>query len=162
MKKSKIVFSDQSLRRFLLSFSLILAGISISSAQVFSDKVVGKKNEERIDSLKQSEYEFLLPIWGAQAVKAGFDIPYSAGLSINYLSQRSSILIDNLQVGVNNSALFNLDEIVRFNEATARTSGLNVRPMEEHWSWHAKRITRSCLRRQLRSRSSSRDVITWR
>ena len=46
---------------------LIIAGLLVahmSVAQVYSNKEVGKKNEELIDSLKKSEWPYALPIWG--------------------------------------------------------------------------------------------------
>src|SRR5262245_16300710 len=98
------------------------------SAQVYSDRLVGQKHAEMIDSLKQSEYPYALPIWGAKAAKMGFDLPYSAGIGINYLWSESDIVIDNLNVGFNNGPLYNLDEIVRFNNSTATGSGVNIRP----------------------------------
>lgn len=97
-------------------------------AQVYSDKVVGKKNAEVIDSLKSSEYPYTLPILGAKATKAGFQLPYSAGLSVQYLWQKSDLIIDNLQVGFNNGPLYDLSEVVRFDNATSEVSGLNLRP----------------------------------
>ena len=87
---------------------------------------VGKKNEELSDSLKKSEYPYILPIWGAKATKRGFNLPYSAGLSMQYIWQKSDLIIDNLQVGFNNGPLINLDEVVRFNNATSNAQGLNV------------------------------------
>ena len=54
-------------------------------AQVYSDKVVGKKNAELRDSIKATEYPYALPIWGDKAAARGFNLPYSAGLGINYL-----------------------------------------------------------------------------
>ena len=97
-------------------------------AQVYSDKVVGKKNAELIDSMKATEYPYALPIWGKKAAAMGFNLPYSAGIGINYLWQESDLVIDNLQVGFNNGPLHNLDEIIRFNNATSTASGLNIRP----------------------------------
>ena len=97
-------------------------------AQVYSDKVVGKKNAELIDSIKTTEYPYALPIWGKKAAAMGFNLPYSAGIGINYLWQESDLVIDNLQVGFNNGPLHNLDEVIRFNNATSTASGLNIRP----------------------------------
>lgn len=111
----------------LIVLLLVLAGFS-GYAQVYSNKVVGKKNEAIIDSLKKSEYPYVLPIWGAKATKAGFNLPYSAGLGVNYLWQRSELVINNLQFGFNNGPMHDLDEVVRFDKATSEASGLNVRP----------------------------------
>jgi hypothetical protein len=97
-------------------------------AQVYSNMEVGKKNAGIIDSLKHSNYEYSLPIWGDKAVKRGFNLPYSAGLSVNYLWQKSDLVIENLQVGFNNGPLYNLDEVIRFNNATSELWGVNIRP----------------------------------
>ena len=96
--------------------------------QVYSDKVVGKKNATLSDSLKATEYPFIFPILGKKAAKLGFDLPYPAGFSSQYVWQRSDIVISNLSIGFNNGPLHSLDEIVRFNGATAETNVLNVRP----------------------------------
>jgi hypothetical protein len=101
---------------------------SVALAQVFTNKEVGKKNADLADSLKHSEYPYSLPILGAKATKAGYDLPYSAGLSINYFWQVSDIIIDNLNVGFNNGPMYNVDEIVRFDKARATASALTVRP----------------------------------
>ena len=97
-------------------------------AQYTTDKVIGKKNAEVIDSLKSAEYPYLLPIWGKKVVQKGFKIPKSAGLSVQYVWQNSDIIINNLQVGFNNGPKYNLDEIIRFDKAQTTTSGVNIRP----------------------------------
>jgi hypothetical protein len=102
----------------ILLFLLIITGTNLF-AQVYSNKVTKSDT---------SEYPYVLPIWGEKAHKLGFDLPYSAGLGINYLYQESSIIIDNLQVGFNNSEMYNLDEIVRFNDASVSANALNFRP----------------------------------
>lgn len=38
------------------------------------------------------------------------------------------MIIDNLQVGFNNGPKYNLDEIIRFDDATAKANAINVRP----------------------------------
>jgi hypothetical protein len=113
-----------------LFFTLFLALLVISQtvAQVYTNKVVGAKNEELIDSIKHKPYPYILPIWGAKVAEKGFDLPYSAGLGINYLWQESDLIIENLMVGFNNGPLYDLDEIVRFDGAAASASAVNFRP----------------------------------
>lgn len=98
------------------------------AAQVYSDKVVGKKNQTFADSIKKAEYPYALPIWGSKAAALGFNLPYSAGIGINYLWQESDLVIDNLQVGFNHSPMADLSEVVRFNNAISTVNAINVRP----------------------------------
>jgi hypothetical protein len=99
-----------------------------SNAQVYSNKEAGNLSIQRIDSLKNVNYPYSLPIWGKEAVHRGFNLPYSAGLSVNYLWQKSDLIIDNLQVGFNNGPQYNLNEVIRFNNATSELWGVNIRP----------------------------------
>jgi hypothetical protein len=112
----------------LLLFACTLLLIHVSQAQVFSNKEVGKKNADFADSLKKSDYPYALPIWGDKVIKAGYDLPYSAGISTQYFWQESAIIIDNLMVGFNNGEMYNLDGIVRFDDAVARAQAITVRP----------------------------------
>ena len=99
-----------------------------ATAQYTTDKVVGSKNDALRDSLKKMEYPYLLPIWGQKVVNKGYNLPYSAGLSVQYLWQNSDLQINNLQVGFNNGPKYNLDEIIRFDGAQATSNGVNIRP----------------------------------
>lgn len=93
-------------------------------SQIFSNRDNLKK-----DSLnKNNEYPYLLPILGKKATAAGFDLPYSAGIGVNYLWQQSDITISNLKVGFNHGQTYNMDNVVQFNNATATSSGINIRP----------------------------------
>ena len=112
-----------------ISLLILLVFLLHSSfAQVFTDKPVGKKNAEKIDSLKTSEYPYSLPIWGAKATKAGYELPYSAGLSLQYLWMKQDLVINNLFVGFNNGPLYNLDEVIRFDNSVSEAAGVNFRP----------------------------------
>jgi hypothetical protein len=104
---------------------LLLSGVS---GQVYTNKVVGKKNVALIDSLKKAEYPYTLPIWGKKVTKLGYHLPYSAGLGINYLWQKSDLVIENLSIGFNNGPMHNLSQVVRFNEAVSEANALNIRP----------------------------------
>jgi hypothetical protein len=107
-------------------FCLLVGAEAFS--QVFTNKEVGKKNAELIDSLKKSDYPYSLPIWGEKATKAGYELPYSAGMSVQYFTQESDLVINNLNVGFNNGPMYNLDGLVRFDKARATASAITVRP----------------------------------
>jgi len=112
-------------------FTLLIVSsffISQTFGQVYTNKVVGAKNEALKDSLEATEYPFALPILGAKAAKRGYDLPYSAGIGINYLWQKSDLIIEDLFVGFNNGPMYDLDEIIRFNKAIASASAINIRP----------------------------------
>jgi len=108
---------------FLILFFAIQA-----PAQVFTNKEVGQKNAVLIDSIKKSEYPYSLPILGAKAAKAGYNLPYSAGFSAQYFWQQSDLIIDNLNVGFNNGPMYNLDGLVRFDKAFSTASAFTIRP----------------------------------
>jgi len=112
----------------LLFLILSLGLFTQAFGQVSSNKVVGKKNEALIDSLKKKEYPYALPIWGAKVAAMGYDLPYSAGVSLNYFTQTSALIMDNLYVGFNNGPMYNLDEIVRLDEAESWAAALTVQP----------------------------------
>jgi hypothetical protein len=121
-------FKYSMMKYGLLILAFTLASIGDITAQVYTDKVVGKKNDAVIDSLKNSGYPYTLPIWGAKATAMGYKLPLSAGLSVNYFSQESDLIIENLLVGFNNGPLYDLDELVRFDKAVAGATAVNLRP----------------------------------
>ncbi|KLT69714.1 hypothetical protein [Flavobacterium sp. ABG] len=110
------------LSAFLLFFSIQIFG------QVYTDKIVGEKNQELKDSLKVEKYPYALPIWGEKVAQKGYKLPYSAGLSVNYFWQESDIIINSLEVGFNNGPLYNLDEIIRFDKSSVVASSVTIRP----------------------------------
>jgi opacity protein-like surface antigen len=114
-------------RKAILIFILSIPS-SFAFAQVYTNKEVGKKNAELVDSLKNSEYPYLLPILGKKVSKLGYNLPYSAGIGVNVFWQKSDLVIENLKVGFNNGPLKELDEIIRFNEAVSEATAINVRP----------------------------------
>jgi hypothetical protein len=114
-------------RVLIVSVMLLLAALPAAS-QVFTNKELGKKNAELIDSLKKAEYPYVLPIWGQKATSRGYNLPYSAGISVQYFGQESDLIIENLKVGFNEGPLYDLDGLVRFDKARAAASAVTVRP----------------------------------
>lgn len=117
-----------NMKKIIFTITLGLALTGMLDAQVYSNKPVGAKSETLVDSLKATPYPYALPIWGDKATALGFDLPYSAGLGINYFSQESELIIENLLVGFNGGPQYNLDEIIRFNKALASADAINFRP----------------------------------
>ncbi len=116
------------MKKFMnISFAVLFVTVQVN-AQVYTNKVVGAKNETFIDSLKATEYPYALPILGAKAAARGYDLPYSAGIGVNYLWTESALIIDNLFVGFNNGPMYDLDEIIRFDDAIATANAINIRP----------------------------------
>jgi hypothetical protein len=118
----------RSLLLSVLCLLLVLCNVKDLKAQVYANKVVGKSNKGVVDSLEHADYPYILPIWGEAVAKKGFKLPYSAGLSMQFVTQESDIAINNLSIGFNNGPMHSLTEVVRFNNATAQTSGINIRP----------------------------------
>jgi hypothetical protein len=116
------------MRQFFFVLIVSLLFCIESFAQVYTNKPVGEKNKALIDSLKQQEYPYILPIWGEKAAKLGFELPYSAGLGVNYMWQESDLIIDNLSVGFNNGPMTNVDELIRFDNAVAGANIVGFRP----------------------------------
>jgi len=116
------------MKKLLTVSVLTLVLLYPSFGQVYSNKVVGEKNASLADSLKVNPYPYALPIWGEKVTKMGFDLPYSAGLGINYIWTKSDIIIEDLMVGFNNGPMYDVDEIIRFKGSTATAAGFNFRP----------------------------------
>jgi hypothetical protein len=114
--------------RIIIISILTFSVSSQTFGQVYSDKVVGKKNEALKDSIEAKPYPYKLPIWGAKVAALGYDLPYSAGVSVNYFTQESSLILSNLYVGFNNGPQLDLNEIVRFDDCKAAASATTVRP----------------------------------
>jgi hypothetical protein len=113
----------------LIAFTVLYCCLLITSTgQVYTNKVVGAKNEALKDSIIAKPYPYALPIWGAKVAARGYDLPYSAGLGVNYFWQESDLLIDNLFVGFNNGPMYDLDEVIRFDNSVAAAAAVNFRP----------------------------------
>ncbi|MBO3115512.1 hypothetical protein J4050_02065 [Winogradskyella sp. DF17] len=105
---------------FCVTVLMVLFYTSSVNSQVYSELT-----DKPQDTL---EYKNLLPIFGKKVKELGFDLPYSAGISVNYLWQKSDIVISNVAVGFNSGDLINVDDIIRFNSTTAESNGVNIRP----------------------------------
>ena len=112
----------------LIYFIFFFAPLYSLFGQVFTNKEIGENKVPVEDSIKTLVYPYALPIWGEKATRAGFTLPLSAGLSTQYFHSKSDIIIDNLSVGFNNGPMYDLDGVVRFDDARATAASFTVRP----------------------------------
>jgi len=116
------------MKKILFIAGLTLAMLSQGFGQVYSNKVVGEKNQALKDTLIAEQYPYSLPIWGAKATAKGYDLPYSAGVSLNYFWQQSDLVITDLFVGFNDGPMYDLNELIRFENSVSTASVITVRP----------------------------------
>ncbi|MCG8307746.1 MAG: hypothetical protein MI975_10190 [Cytophagales bacterium] len=128
IKKNRYI---KGLRSPFFFIAMLLCTNAVLKAQNFQ-KLISKKQQAYIDSLKSLNYPYLLPVLGEKTYNAGFDIPYPAGVMVNYFTQSQNIVISDLNVGFegpdNSIDPIPLDTIVTFEKATASTWALTFRP----------------------------------
>ena len=118
------------MKSFLHVFIILLLPM-VCSAQ-YATRKVSNAEQAYTDSLKQVNYDYIFPILGQKAYKAGFDIPYPVGVMGNFLIMDQGVLINNMQLGLKTDnldvPLTNVDDFIQFGENTNRSYTVNVRP----------------------------------
>lgn len=115
---------------FIVYTFFLFLGTSFVSAQ-YTSTMVKTKHQAYTDSLKQVDYKYTFPILGQGAYRKGFDIPYPAGLMVNYMWLKQNLIFDNMQLGLKTD---NVDipltdvDFIEFGENTNTSYAYNVRP----------------------------------
>ena len=98
----------------------------------YATRKVSKEKQAYTDSLKQVNYDYIFPILGQKAYKAGFDIPYPIGVMGNYIWMNQGLLLNNMQLGLTTDTkdipLTNVDEFIKFGDNSNTSYTVNVRP----------------------------------
>jgi hypothetical protein len=117
--------------KIIISFLVLFFVIqNYSEAQYMSTKVKGKY-KHYIDSLKKHEYKYIFPIGGQEAYRKGFDIPYPAGIMVNYIYMDQGLYFHNLQLGLLTD---NVDipltpvDFIQFEKVKNKSYSYNIRP----------------------------------
>ena len=116
--------------RFLYITFIFICFPFLAEAQ-YASKQVSKKEQAYIDSLKQTDYPYIFPIWGQKVYQRGFDIPYPVGIMTNFMWISQGIIIENMQLGLksqNQDIPLTSTDFIDFgdNRTTAYTA--NIRP----------------------------------
>jgi hypothetical protein len=110
----------------ILIAAVFLVLISIVSFGQQVNQQIETIREKYIDSIKNSTWPYVLPIWGKKIVKRGVDLQYPFGVMVNYLAASQKVNISDLEVGINNSPMVPLN-FVKFGEVKADVQTLNAR-----------------------------------
>lgn len=113
---------------FRITTSVILILISAKAfTQAGAGTKYGPKQQAYVDSIKNSNYKWALPIWGKKLSGRGFDLPYNTGIMLNPFIGKQKVLISDLKVGVNDRDPVPLD-FIKFGDVVAKTQAITVRP----------------------------------
>lgn len=117
--------------KMIILVSLFVFMILQQSQAQYVTKKIKSKHQVYTDSLKNVEYNYVLPILGQGAYKKGFDIPYPMGIMVNYIWMDQGIDITNMQLGLKtNDKDIPLSPVdfIDFGENRNTSHAVNVRP----------------------------------
>ena len=112
---------------FLLLACILFIQTQIVQAQQVSNLTISDAYQKYRDSLKETPYEWHLPILGNKVRKAGFDIPYPNGINVLYAYSRQDIVISDAFVGFDTDNFIGIDGIARFQKIQAEVNGYSLR-----------------------------------
>jgi len=122
---------NKTIMRSLAIFFAFLF-LSITASSQFATRKVSKKEQAYTDSLKQVNYDYIFPVLGQKAYKAGFDIPYPIGIMANFIVMDQGLLMNNMQLGLTTDnldiPLTNVDNLITFGDNTNKSFAYNFRP----------------------------------
>ena len=73
------------MKKVLLVIAAMFAFCAHTFGQLHPDKLVLESDATTIDSLKNTDYPYLFPLWDDKVQKMGITMSLSAGLGVNYL-----------------------------------------------------------------------------
>ena len=114
-------------KSFLLLACILFIQTQIVQAQQVSNLTISDAYQKYRDSLKETPYEWHLPILGNKVRKAGFDIPYPNGINVLYAYSRQDIVISDAFVGFDTDNFIGIDGIARFQKIQAEVNGYSLR-----------------------------------
>jgi hypothetical protein len=72
-------------------------------------------------------WPYKFPIWGDKLAERGLNFPLPFGIGLNYAFVDQPIEISRVAVGVNDSEMIDLSEVIEFSELSAKLHALNLR-----------------------------------
>lgn len=90
-------------------------------------------SQYQFNDSSKSVYPFMFPLFGDKAHENGFDLPYPAGVMVNYFWANQDIVIPEIAIGFHDGLLPNIPltditHIVEFETVNASATTVNIRP----------------------------------
>ncbi|MCF8713993.1 hypothetical protein JM658_04055 [Joostella atrarenae] len=82
---------------------LLIIGIFFGNNVFSQDIAIRKVDRIHRDSLMNSDYPYVLPIYGDRVQKMGHDLPLPFGIMVNYVGQDTDLNIDNIALKLDDS-----------------------------------------------------------
>lgn len=116
----------KNIHKFIISSLFLLVSTTMLYGQV-TNLSISDRMEAYTDSLKQTPYEWHLPIMGKKIRELGFDIPYPNGISFNYAFSKQDLLLSDAFVGFEEDGLIPIDGIARFRSISSDVNAYTAR-----------------------------------
>jgi hypothetical protein len=114
-------------KSFLLLACILFIQTQIVKAQQVSNLSLSDTYEKYRDSIKNTPYNWRLPILGGKLRELGFDIPYPNGINVIFAHSKQDIIISDAFVGFGTDNLIGIDGIARFRQIEAEVTGYTLR-----------------------------------
>lgn len=118
-----LVFSSRSAPRPKLP--ALLAALSLGLAVSLAARPAHAQAPDAGNEPTSWPYKF--PLWGNKLAERGIRFPLPFGIGLNYAFADQPIEISRIAVGVNDSEMVDLSDIVKFGELNAKLHALNLR-----------------------------------
>ena len=122
MKEMRINHSKREVLKKVGFALILLMVIRVSGLAQNPDLVLSDEERERI----LQNYKSIFPIWGKKAIERGFDLPFPAGIGINYMYMKQDIGLSALELSAGDNPTQPVD-FIQFSGADSKVSSYNVR-----------------------------------
>ena len=116
------------MKQINLILLLLLFLISNYGWAQFTSKITGEKNEELKDSLEVAEYRYVLPFFGEEVQRKGYDLPKPVGMMLGVYIAEQDLKIENLSVGFGDNELVDISDLVVFSDLSNNVNVYTFRP----------------------------------
>jgi len=108
-----------------LFMALVTLLLNVNALAQVPDYDILRTQSEK-DSLATVEYPYIFPLFGANVVRKGFDLPLPIGISVSYYQQSMGVIIDRVSLGLGEDQLMPLT-FVEFEDVTNDANNYNAR-----------------------------------